>query len=125
MTDQPKLQSDLAWALAQAIEPRLDELERNQMYITLGAGETNETIAEFLRIALDRSITLTPEVVADVESWLDGYAGTDEEAELRALIDKLCAAVPPSEQQRCVPWRDRTPTATAADMFPRRKVTEK
>ncbi|NVN53639.1 hypothetical protein [Mycolicibacterium hippocampi] len=86
---QPVRQTDVAWALAQAVSDRLDPVHRAQIYATLGAGETFDTIVELLRIAVHCNIELAPELVADLRSWHSGYRGTDDEAGLAAFIAAL------------------------------------
>lgn len=87
--EQPKPQTDVAWTLAQAVSDRLDAVHRAQIYATLGAGETFDTIAELLRIAVHCNIKLSPELVADLRGWHNGYRGTDDEAGLAAFIAAL------------------------------------
>ena len=82
-------QHELAWDLAQLLGHLLNQIERTTMYMTLGAGETYQTIAMLLRLALNKQILLTRELIDDIERWLRGYVGTDEEVEIRVLIDGL------------------------------------
>jgi hypothetical protein len=82
-------QHELAWALADAVEHRLMPPQRAAIYATLGAGEMCQTITVVLRIALHRGIRLPAELIDDAQQWLGGYVGTDQEAEMRDLIDGL------------------------------------
>ena len=82
-------QHELAWDLAQLLGHLLNQIERTTMYMTLGAGETYQTIAMLLRFALNKHILLTHELIEDIERWLRGYVGTDEEVEICVLIDGL------------------------------------
>jgi hypothetical protein len=91
---QPKSQSELAWALAKAVEHRLNPIGRAKMYAALGAGESFQTILVVLRIALLGRTPLPTELIDDVSRWLDGYTGTDDEADLRDLVDQLGALHP-------------------------------
>ena len=79
--------------LAKAVEHRLNPIGRAKM-CALGAGETFQTIAVVLRIALQGRVPLTAELVDDVRRWLDGYTGTDDEADLRDVVDQLDALGP-------------------------------
>jgi hypothetical protein len=88
---RPKSQSELAWALAKAVEDRLNPIGRAKMYAALGAGETFQTIAVVLRIALHGRVPLAAELIDDIGHWLDGYTGTDDEADLRNLVNDLRA----------------------------------
>jgi hypothetical protein len=72
-------QHELAWALAQLLGHQLSQIERTTMYVTLGVGETYQTIAVLLRSALDKRILLAAELIDDIERWLRGYMGTDQE----------------------------------------------
>jgi hypothetical protein len=120
-------QHDLAWALAQAVELRLTPAERTAMYATLGAGEFYPTVTVLLRTALRRQIGLPVELIDDAQRWLRGYAGTDEETEMRDLIDGLRALIPwhsPSIAQIAT----RSPTVAAPAVMqrgPARIVTQK
>jgi hypothetical protein len=125
---QHKSESEVAWALAKAVEDRLDPIDRAKMYATLGAGETFRTIAVLLRLALHRRVPLTAKLLADVDRWLNGYRETDDEVDLRDLLDRLRAlppAAPRASAQEIPPRRPRQSTTTSAQVFTRRLITPK
>ena len=77
----------LAWALAQTAKPYLDEIERNDIFVTIGAGETFAAIRELLKWVAIKRIPLGPDLVQGCVSWLDGYVGHGDERYLRRLIE--------------------------------------
>jgi hypothetical protein len=92
--NQPKSNGELAWALAKAVEDRLNRIGRAKMYAALGAGETFQTIAVLLRIAVRGRVALSPELIDHIGVWLDGYTGTADEADLRGFVNQLRALCP-------------------------------
>jgi hypothetical protein len=121
-------QHELAWALAQLLGPRLNQIERTTIYVTLGVGETYQTIAVLLRRALDKRILIAAELIDDIERWLRGYLGTEQEVEMRVLIDGLRSVKPRRPKvraRRASHGRTPKPPMTSADIIQRGTVTQK
>jgi hypothetical protein len=80
-------ETSLAWALAQAAKPHLDAVENNDIFVTIGAGETLAAIRKLLKAVAIKRIPLEPDLVRRCVSWLHAYAGHDDERYLRRLIE--------------------------------------
>jgi hypothetical protein len=82
-------EADLAWALAQAAHPHLDAVERHDIYIRIGVGETFSAISSLIATVVGRQLTLPAELVNRLVIWLDAYVGNDGETQLRRLIAQV------------------------------------
>lgn len=76
----------LAWALALTAKPHLDDVERNDIFVQIGAGESFAAIRELLKWVATKRIPLGPDLVQWCVSWLDAYVGHEDERYLRRLI---------------------------------------
>ena len=77
----------LAWGLALAVKPHLDSVERNDIFVTIGAGEPFAAIRELLKWVAVKRIPVGADLVQRCVSWLDVYAGHEDERYLRRLIE--------------------------------------
>jgi hypothetical protein len=77
----------LAWGLALTVKPHLDAVERSDIFVTIGAGETFAAIRELLKWVAIKRIPVGPDLVQRCVSWLDAYAGHEDERYLRRLIE--------------------------------------
>lgn len=91
-----KSQFDLAWALAHAESPDLKLADRTRIYAEIGAGDTYSAINRLLTNAVHRGFPLPTDLVWELRRWLNGYAGTRDEARLRRLVD----GVQPAQRKR-------------------------
>lgn len=82
-------EADLAWALALAAKPFLDVVERNDMFVAIGAGETFAVVRALVKWVAIQRIPVEPDLARQCVSWLDGYAGHDDERYLRRLVEDL------------------------------------
>ena len=80
-------ETDLAWALVDAIGPALPPAEQAQLYATIGAGDSYTAITTVLRAALP----LPAGLIAELRAWLSAYQHSAEAAQLHELL----SAVPP------------------------------
>jgi hypothetical protein len=80
-------EASLAWALALAAKPHLDALERNDIFVAIGAGETFAAIYTLLKWVAIKRIPVGPDLVQRCVSWLDVYVGHEDERYLRRLIE--------------------------------------
>lgn len=85
MVDETKL----AWALAQAAQPHLDVVDRNNIYVAIGIGETFSAIHFLIAALAGKGVALRTDVVVTFTAWLDAYVGHDEEPRLRTLINQV------------------------------------
>ena len=81
-------ESDLAWELADAISPLLAERDRDQLYTTIGSGDSYAAIDTVLQTMAQQSSPIPPELIAKLTTWLDAYTHSDDAPRLHEL---LCA----------------------------------
>ena len=81
----------LAWALAEAARPHLSYVERNDVHVAIGVGETFAAIHCLMTSAAGNRITLPAELVHRCTSWLDAHAGHEDERYLRSLVEYVLA----------------------------------
>jgi hypothetical protein len=79
--------TNLAWALAEAITPHLSAVERNHVFVVIGAGETFAAICHLFKSAAFKRIPLRPDLLRQCTSWLHAYVGHEDERYLRHLIE--------------------------------------
>jgi hypothetical protein len=77
----------LAWALAEAITPHMNAVERNHVFAVIGAGETFAAIRLLFNSAAFLRIPLPPDLLRHCTSWLHAYVGHEDERYLRDLIE--------------------------------------
>jgi len=80
-------EADLAWGLALAAKPCLDAVERNDIFVAIGAGDTFTAIGKLLKSVAIKRIPLGPDLVRRCMLWLLAYAGHEDERHLRRLIE--------------------------------------
>jgi hypothetical protein len=103
-------ETNLAWALALAAKPFMDVVERDAMFVAIGAGETFAVVRALVKWIVIKRIPVEPDLVRQCVSWLDGYAGHDSERYLRRLIDEM---VSPTTNQVWATLRRRNATVPA------------
>jgi hypothetical protein len=80
-------ETNLAWALAEAITAHLSAVERNHVFVVIGAGETFAAIRHLFKSAAFKRIPLRPDLLRQCTSWLHAYVGHEDERYLRHLIE--------------------------------------
>jgi hypothetical protein len=85
--DEPSL----AWALAEAANLDLNTVERNNIHVAIAIGDTFAVIRHLIIAAADQRITLTADLVRRCVSWLNAYAGHEDEQHLRGLLQHVHA----------------------------------
>jgi hypothetical protein len=81
-------EANLAWGIAQAAKPYLNAVERNAVFVAIGAGETFAAIRGLLRSVEIKRIPLGLDLLQQCRMWLRGYGGHDDERLLRRLIEE-------------------------------------
>jgi hypothetical protein len=81
-------EANLAWAVAEAAKPYLNAVERNAVFVAIGAGETFAAIRGLLRSVEIKRIPLGLDLLQQCRMWLRGYGGHDDERHLRRLIEE-------------------------------------
>jgi hypothetical protein len=79
-------EADLAWTLALAVKPHLDTVERNDIFVALGAGDTFSAMRRLLRLVAVKKICIGQELVPQCISWLEGHIQHDGQY-FRRLIE--------------------------------------
>jgi hypothetical protein len=97
----------LAWALAEAVKPHLSAIERNHVFMAIGAGETFAAIRGLVKSVAVKRIALRPDLVQQCMTWLHGYVGHKDERYLRRLVEDYL-----------VPCSLRIPTTVRVDRLP-------
>jgi hypothetical protein len=78
--------TELAWRLAGAVRPYLDNLEADRIYIAIGVGEAFEAIEALITAITRRRVPIREELAVTVNTWLDCHRGHDAEPQLRKAI---------------------------------------
>ena len=81
-------EANLAWAVAEAVKPYLSAVERDAVFVAIGAGDTCAAIRGLLRSVEIKRIPLTPDLLHQRRTWLRGYGWHDDERDLRHLIEE-------------------------------------
>jgi hypothetical protein len=81
-------EANLAWAVAEAAKPYLSAVERDAVFVAIGAGETFAAIRGLLRSVEIKRIPLGLDLLVQCRMWLRGYGGHDDERHLRRLIEE-------------------------------------
>jgi hypothetical protein len=84
-------ESDLAWELADAISPVLAERDRDQLYATIGSGDSYAAIDTVLQTMAHESFPLPRELVAKLATWLHAYAHSNDAPRLHQLVRTVTA----------------------------------
>jgi hypothetical protein len=79
-------EAKLAWALADAASTCFTADDYIHVYTALGAGEAYLAIARTLTVAVRARHSLPANLVTELTTWLDGYAGNEYEPRLRILL---------------------------------------
>ncbi|MDQ2636041.1 MAG: hypothetical protein M3Y83_04080 [Actinomycetota bacterium] len=92
-TAKPSIISDIdmAWLLADAAAQCLTGHERTMTFVELGCREYLPVIKRILNAALACRMTLPESVFDALSRWLNGYAGSPEELQLRTLLAEIRA----------------------------------
>lgn len=80
-------ETNLAWALADAIKPHLSTLERNHVFAAIGAGDAFAAIRHLFESVAIKRIPLRPDLVQQCTTWLHAYVGHNDQRYLRRLIE--------------------------------------
>jgi hypothetical protein len=88
VTVQQRVQeTQLAWALAEALNPHLHGVERVRIFVSIGAGETFAAIRHLCELVATKEISLRRELARHCTTWLHAYVGHEDAGHLRHLIE--------------------------------------
>lgn len=79
-------ESDLAWELADAINPLLADGDRHRLYATIGCGDSYTGIDTMLQTLAHQGWPISPELIGKLNDWLNVYAQSVDAPRLHALI---------------------------------------
>jgi hypothetical protein len=114
-------EAKLAWAVAEAAKPYLSAVERDAVFVAIGAGETFAAIRQLLRSVEIKRIPLRPDLLHYCRTWLHGYFGhEDERYLLRRLIEEplIPYAITPPATIRATRMPATPTSATPPSMAP-------
>ena len=77
---------DMAWLLVDAVESCLTGYERTIVFVELGCGEGYLVIKRILTVLLSTGMALPVPIISKLIGWLNGYAGSPEEPQLRMML---------------------------------------
>jgi hypothetical protein len=92
----------MAWLLVDAVDVCLTGFERTMTFVELGSGENHLAIERILNAVMSSRMTLSAAIFDRLTHWLDGYAGSPEEPQLRTMLAGIRA-----QQFEPVPSRTR------------------
>jgi hypothetical protein len=75
-------EANLARAVAEAVKPYLSAVERDAVFVAIGAGDTYAAIRGLLRSVEIKRIPLRPDLLHQCRTWLRGYGGHDHERDI-------------------------------------------
>jgi hypothetical protein len=108
-------EADLAWALAEAVKPYVSTVERNHVFMAIGAGETFAAIRGLFKSVAIKRIALPSDLVQLCTRWLHAYVGHKDERYLRRLIEDYL--VPNSIRVPATAPVNRLPTTPKPDQL--------
>ncbi|OBE94658.1 tryptophanase [Mycobacterium sp. 852002-10029_SCH5224772] len=80
---------DMAWLLVDAVNSCLTGYERTVIFVELGCGESYLVIKRILTALLSTRTPLPVAILSKLTGWLNGYAGSPEEPQLRMMLASL------------------------------------
>ncbi len=79
----------MAWLLVDAVNSRLTGYERTVVFVELGCGENYLVIKRILAALLSTRTALPVAILSKLAGWLNSYAGSPEEPQLRMMLASL------------------------------------
>ncbi len=80
---------DMAWLLVDAVKSCLTGYERTIVFVELGCGESILAITRILTALISTRTALPVAILSKLTGWLNGYAGSPEEPQLRMMLGVL------------------------------------
>lgn len=79
-------ETNLAWAVVEAVKPHLSVRDRSHVFVAVGAGDTFHAIRILLKLASLKGIPMPVELIQRCVSWLNGYGLGEDAQNLRQLV---------------------------------------
>jgi hypothetical protein len=83
--------ANMAWMLADAANVSLTGHERTMTFVELGCGEHHLAIERILNAVKSNRLMLPVTILDWLIRWLDGYAGSPDEPQLRTMLAEVRA----------------------------------
>jgi hypothetical protein len=83
--------ANMAWMLADAADGCLTGHERTMTFVELGCGEHHLAIERILNAVMSSRMMVPVAIFDRLTRWLDGYAGSPEEPQLRTMLAEVWA----------------------------------
>jgi hypothetical protein len=80
-------ETELAWALAEAVKPHLCAVDSAPVFVSIGAGETFAAIRHLCKLVAIKKIPLRRDLAQQCTTWLHAYVGHEDARYLRRLIE--------------------------------------
>lgn len=80
---------DLAWELATWACEHITARDRDELYTTIGAGDSYAAISTLLETIAGAGVLVPPRLVSQLGAWLDAYTHHDDAARLHELLNAL------------------------------------
>jgi hypothetical protein len=84
-----RVDTELAWELADAAKPCLDRKQRNQVYIAIGVGDVYSAVKFLLQTVVQSQVSVGSETLRKLNLWVASYRDYPDEARLRDLIGRV------------------------------------
>jgi len=84
-----RVDTELAWELADAAKPCLDRKQRNQVYIAIGVGDVYSAVKFLLQTVVQSQVSVSSETLWKMNLWVASYRDHPDEARLRDLIGSV------------------------------------
>lgn len=109
--------ANMAWMLADAASVCLTGHERTMTFVELGCGENHLAIERILHAVMSNRMVLPAVILDRLTRWLDGYAGSREEPQLRTMLAQIGAQQfdPALLHTQEAHWDDSSRTAAPAN----------
>ena len=100
----------LAWALIDAAKPHLNMRERDDIFTTVGAGDTFAAIRHLLIQIAAKRVVLRPQLFQQCKAWVDTYSLHEEQVWLHRLVQGFSVpeSVPPFTAKEMTTTLSRT-----------------
>ena len=115
-------EANLAWSLIDVAKPYLDALERNHVFVCVGAGDSFTAIRILLKLIAVKQIPLSLKLVQLCTGWLEAYVLHDDHDRLRVIVDSVTVCGAEIRPLAIVRSRTHTRNAAALEITPQHRV---
>jgi len=87
-------ETKLAWELAEGVKPHLSAVERDDVFVSIGAGQTFAAIRHLFNLVAIERIPLRGDLVQQFTTWLHAYAWSRRRA-VPSSMSRIPTQTPP------------------------------